>query len=493
MFFLKFAIFLFLNILLYLSIFRFLYFLKNKISTLDRTIFSFLIYLTTLLGISLILGLVHIYEIKIVALFIIFFTLFFSFFKGEIKKSFIGSYEKLKGLFGSFFFSLKNDPLLIFLFSIIFLEFIILARFTFIYPPYGWDSYTYHLPLSWRFVGVLILHLPFLIFGSLSSYSILRKLNISKDKSIYIFSLLCMPIIPNLAGTLYIDIEVSSMLLIFLNLLLTDFPYNLIFPLLSLSIAAGMKWSVLPIFFIFLLYGLIKLLIKRKYILILFIFLLSSITSFPQYLYNIYLKGNPIHPFYIKIFGIKIFNGINPPPSQLGDFPVFTYNPFIIIPQLLEFGYDYINYYIYDNHSGGFGPLFVSFGVIPFILSIFFVIKKGDKHLLKIFFWCALIFLTVPYRWWTRFHIYLPFVAFIGAIYLWEKLKQVNLQPLIILITFFSFIEGLILRNNFYLFIDAVEKKEDLKFYDKILASPEEKIENYKKIYQDENLSLWIR
>ncbi|MEO0232314.1 MAG: hypothetical protein ABIL90_00005 [candidate division WOR-3 bacterium] len=589
----KFLEFLVLNSILYISILRFFYFFKEKIGFVDRLLCSFLVYLTIILGMYPIFGCLHLYEWKTLLISIIVLSIFFSIFKFRIKESFLFTYSEIKNLFKNFFLSLKNDPFLLILFLIILSEFIILLRFTFLYPPQGWDTYMYHLPIISRIVlekgflpssfmnlnkyhlyfpkngevlfsyycifnqtdkGMLIVHFPFLIFGALSSYSILRKLNIPKDKSLYIFSILSMPLIPNLAGTAYVDIECGFIFLMFLNLLLLNFPYNIVFPSISLSIGGGTKLSFLPIFGLFLIYGIIVLILRRKYILLLIMFFLCLITSFHHYIYNLYITGNPFYPYIIKIFGRKIFRGEAEIPKYADGISVFTYNPFIIFKCLLEFGYKEVNYYIYDNRGGGFGHIFISLGIIPFLISIFLSIKNKEKNFLKVILYTFLFFLTAPYRWWTRFHIYLPFVAFVGTIYVWEKWKQKNLKNLIVLFTFFSLIEGihhriifslfsplysyknntfelvhipeevkasysklyfyikkydrigvfafsgisenlrgLIFRNNFSIYLDLVEREEELKYYQKIITSPGIIVKGYKKVYEDKNICLWIR
>ncbi|MEN3045266.1 MAG: hypothetical protein ABDH37_08675 [Candidatus Hydrothermales bacterium] len=586
--------FLILNSILYFSIFKFLYFFKEKIGFIDRLILSFLIYLTFVLGMYGLFGFFNLYEWKVITISIIVLSLFFSTFKFKVKESYLSFYNEFKNSLKNLFFSLKNDPFLLIIFLLIFLEFFLLLRFIFMYPPEGWDSYIYHLPIVSRIViekgfpsenfmnlnimhmyfpknvevlfayyyiftgtdrGMLIVHFPFLIFGALSSYSILRKLSIPKEKSLYIFSILLIPIIPNLAGCAYVDIETSFIFLIFLNLLLLKFPFNIIFPLISLSIGAGTKLSFLPIFGLFLLYGMVKLFIKREYNLLLLTLFLSFITSFHYYIYNFYLTGNPFYPYIIKIFGLEIFKGKKDVVEYYYGLPVFTYNPFIIFKCLAElWHFDSNNYYTYDNRDGGFGHFFISLGIVPFLISIFLSIKNKEKNFLKVIFGTFLFFLTSSYRWWPRFHIYLPFVAFIGTIYLWDKWNQKNLKCLIILLALFSFIEGmhnrvilspysdlnsykenifelsyippkltrsysnlgfylekndkigvwnlrgvskaligLILRNNFLIYLEEVENEKKLKYYDKILTSPGILVEGYNKIYEDENLCLWIK
>lgn len=593
MFNLKFLGFLILNLILYFSILKFFYFFREKIGFIDRLICSFCVYLTIVLGIYGILGAFHLYEWKVITFSTVILSLFFFIFKFKIKESFLNYYNETKNSFKNLFFSLKTDPFLLILFLIIFLESVMILRFIFLYPPQGWDSYMYHLLIvsgiaaqkgflsstfmdlnSWHMYfpkngevifsyyfiftdtekGMLIMYFPFLIFGALSCYSILRKLNISKEKSLYIFSILSIPIIPNLAGSAYVDLQAGFIFLIFLNFLLLNFPYNILFSIISLSIGAGIKLTFLPVFGLFLVYGIINFISKRKYNLVFLALFLCLITSFHYYIYNFYLKWNPLYPYSIKIFGREIFKGNVEVIKYADGLPVFTYNLFTIFKCLLEFGYRGENYYTCDNRGGGFGHLFISLGLIPFLISIFLSIKNKEKNFLKIIFYTFLFFLTAPYRWWPRFHIYLPFVAFTGTIYVWEKLNQKNLKSLIILLTFLSFLEGmhhriilspfsslfsyknntfellhipdglmqsysklcfyikkndrigiwnlygppnvltgLILRNNFSIYLNKVENENELKYYQKIITSPGIFIENYNKVYEDENISLWIK
>ncbi|MEN3045834.1 MAG: hypothetical protein ABDH49_02430 [Candidatus Hydrothermales bacterium] len=234
------------------------------------------------------------------------------------------------------------------------------------FPKNGEILFSYYFIFTGTDKGILIVHFPFLIFGVLSSYSILRKLNISKEKSLYIFSILSIPIIPNITGCAHVDIETASIFLIFLNLLLLKFLFNIVFPLLSLSIGAGTKLSFLPIFGLFLL-------------LLLLVLFLSFATSFHHYIYNFCLTGNPLYPYIIKIFGLEIFKGKVEVPKCL-DLPVFTYDPLIIFKCLAElWHFDSNDFYTYDNRDGGFGHFFISLGVIPFLISIFLSVKNREK------------------------------------------------------------------------------------------------------------------
>ncbi|MEO0283668.1 MAG: hypothetical protein ABIM78_00715 [candidate division WOR-3 bacterium] len=49
------------------------------------------------------------------------------------------------------------------------------------------------------------------------------------------------------------------------------------------------------------------------------------------------------------------------------------------------------------------------------------------------------------------------------------------------------------MRNNFLIYLDKVEKEEDLKYYQKVITSPLIRIKDFKKVYEDKNICLWVK
>ncbi len=480
MFYFKFFSFWFLNILLYFSIFTFLYSYKNRFSFIERSIITFILYIIVIFAIFIPLYYFHLFTLKFILSEILFFGIVFILYGLKIKEKVRGSYNEIKDFSKKFIHEIKNTPFLLILFLLTFLNFFLIFIFSLISHPYGYDVYVYHLPVVARIAvekglphlelfnlgfyefyfpknveilcsfyyifvgtlkGILTIHFPFLFFGGLASYSILRKLNIPPNKALYIFSLLQMPVITNLSHTLYVDLEISFIFLIFLFFILIDFPYNLFFSLITLSFGCGIKYSPLVVFFIFLIYTYFKFIKNKKYFLLLSSIFLCILTSLHFYLYNFISKTNPLFPFEIKLFNISIFKGPAKILKTLGNLPVFTYDPFIIFSHLFEFASDNYEFYAHDNLSAGFGH-FIPIVFLPFLIFLFFLIKDKDKRILKIFLFTFLFFFTSPFRWWPRFQIYLCCVLLIFSIYVWERLKDQNFGFLIIFIALLSFFES---------------------------------------------------
>ncbi|MEN3045265.1 MAG: hypothetical protein ABDH37_08670, partial [Candidatus Hydrothermales bacterium] len=357
-----------------------------------------------MLAVSVPLYYFHLYEFKFIFLGIIFFILFFSFYNLRVKESFLESCNEVKWLIKRFVFHIKNDLFFLILTLFTILSFTFLFIFTMIYHPHGTDVYTYHIPVSARIAaikgfppveflnlnphqfyfpknmeilysfyyifvgtdkGILTLHFPFLFFGTLASFSLLRKIGVSSNKALYVISFLHMPIIPALSQTLKPDLEFSFLFLIFLSLLLMEFPYGIFFPLIVLSICCGIKYSVLVVFFIFLVYSFFTFIRNKKYIYILYFIPLFFVTSLHFYVFNFILKRNPFFPFIIEFFNIPIFKGQEEILKNYMGLPVYSFNPLLIFSHLFEFSADINYFYTYDNFSGGFGHYFVSLG-FPF-------------------------------------------------------------------------------------------------------------------------------
>lgn len=481
MFWLKFFFFWLFNIFLYLSIFIFFPFHRNKFSTIERIIITFIFSLIIILIVSIPLYYLHLYKFKFIFGLILLCIMSFLFYNLRLGKNFWESYIEIKDLYKKFFYEIKNDFLLLIIFLFTFLTFSFLFIFTLICHPHGTDVYTYHIPVAARIIiekgfpsteflnlnphqfyfpknmeilyafyytflgtdrGILTLHFPFLFFGILASYLILRKLNVSRNKALYVFSFLQMPIIPALSQTLKPDLEVSFIFLIFLSLLLIDFPYNLFFSLITLSFGCGIKYSLLIVFFIFFTFCCFKFIKHNRYWLILGSILLCILTSFHFYIFNFILKKNPLFPFEIKFFNISIFKGKEEILKSYFNLPVYTFNPFIILSHLFEFAPDVNYFYTYDNLGGGFGHYFISLGFISFFILFFIILKNKDKKILMLLLFTFLFFFTSPFRWWPRFHIYLCCISIIFSIYIWERLKDLNFNFFITFITIISFFES---------------------------------------------------
>jgi len=85
------------------------------------------------------------------------------------------------------------------------------------------------------------------------------------------------------------------------------------------------------------------------------------------------------------------------------------------IPSTQEKTYGYYNY---ATRVGGFGPLFT----VLFLPSLFFAfligLLKRDKNVLLLFMIYFFIYMVLPYKWWTRFHIYIMGISITSFSYI---------------------------------------------------------------------------
>ncbi len=579
-----------LNFLLYLSFMLFLYSFKKSFSFIDKLISAFLLYILSLISFFPFFGYFHFvnfysflfYILIISFILLIVFRKNFSFFVKDSKFS----------LF-SFLILLKN-PFVSFLFLLVFFGIFFILRFSYFHPPAGWDTYAYHLPISSRILieggipsyknfetffikpafffpknveflfsyyylftntlrGISVIHLLFLFFGILSLYSILRKFEIEKEKAVFSFILFFTPVIIQQSVTGYVDIETNIFFIIFLNFLIKRDDFSKFLSLLSLSLGAGTKYSFLPLFLIFLIYSSICYFKKRKYIHLIFAIIFSFFSSLHFYIFN-YINTKSVFPlFEIKFFKFTLSKGefkIDP--------TVFTFNIFEIFKRLLEFSKEEkVNFYLYDNRFGGFGPIFIStLFFIPIFILLFKGVKEKKLDLLKLFLFFFLFYLTIPYKWWTRFVIFLFFTSIFSYIYLWDRFRQRKVEILLSFLSAYSLLLGLngiispkpwsylnnykgkpfekwirediaksyfelskYIRENDTIFVYKkgreekfevqccligcllekslflkIEHVEDKKpHYKKIISSPASFFEGYDVIYRDNNLVLWLK
>lgn len=490
---------------------------------------------------------------------------------------------------------LKN-PFILFLFILIFIDIFFILRFSFFHPPQGWDTYAYHLPLSSRILtekgipsyknfntfpfkanfffpknieflfsyyflfantlkGISVIHLLFLFFGVISLYSILRKFNIETEKAIFSFILFFIPVVIQQSITGYVDIETSSLFIIFLNFLINKDNFSKFLSLISISTGAGTKYSLFLVFLLFLAYLFIHYLKNKKYLYLFFSLLFSFFSSFHYYIFNYIYTKNFLYPFEIKFWKFLIFKGEI---SVSETYPIlFNFNIFEISKRLFEFSKGEVNFYIYDNRFGGFGPIFAAtFFFFPILILFFIALKEKNFLLLKIFLFFFIFYLTTPYKWWTRFVIFLIFISIFSYIYLWDKFKQKGIHIFLNFVSVFSLIFSLnnIICPNPYFYLNdykgnpykwwlredisksffkiynyikendtlyiykngkeenfkiayrvvgvilerslfiRIEKIEEVKnHYKKIISSPDIFFDNYNLIYKDRNIAFWVR
>jgi len=241
--------FLILNFFLYFSSLLLIYYKKN-LSFIDKLIGAFILYLFILISSFPILGYFHILEFKTILSYTIFFITLFT----------ILSFKNIKPLINEikfYFFELINFLKQKFYFSIIIffiiLEIFLIIRYLILNGIDGWDTFMYHIQISSRIViekgmpsfeflnnylphfffpknveflfsyfyifnksidCAPLFHIIFVFFGVLSVYSILRKLNIKRERALFSFLLFFLPILPHQSVTGYCDLEFNMLFII---------------------------------------------------------------------------------------------------------------------------------------------------------------------------------------------------------------------------------------------------------------------------------------
>lgn len=342
-------LFFFLNLIVAASAFIFTYKVFRLAHPLDSLICWFITYISQIILIELILGILEILYIK---------NLIFCHL----------------GILGMVWFFTKNYPLtfsvrnlkremppilhnkIIYFGTCVVLGFSLPKIFiNLINPPSGWDSLNYHFtfPVEWLKHGALdtpitisddpsptyypingslfylwlmlpfrnvflanLGQVPFFIVTFFALFNICRKINLDNHLSFY--SAVLFLLIPNFFKQLqiaYVDIMVAALFLISVNFIFSlekNFSWqNTLFYSLSMGLLLGTKTTALP--YAFLLYiPFIYLLCKntrRLYFIPISILIIIASGGF-TYIRNFVDTGNPLYPLDFQLFGRTIFKGV---------------------------------------------------------------------------------------------------------------------------------------------------------------------------------------
>lgn len=225
-------------------------------------------------------------------------------------------------------------------------------------PPFGWDSLNYHFtyPVEWLKYGNLDMSIsisgdpsvsyypingslfflwfilplksvfladlgqvPFFIAAFFATYSLGRKLNLSKEYAF--FSAAIFTLVPNYFKQLkvaYVDIMAACMFIIALNYLFLLYKErsakNTLFFSLAVGLTLGIKTTCLPLAVILapLFFGAFLGKKKGGNFIPLFVLSLGVIIAAGgfSYIRNIIQTGNPLYPLDFKLFGVHLFKGV---------------------------------------------------------------------------------------------------------------------------------------------------------------------------------------
>ena len=496
---------LFVYVLITTYVFLPLYYLLTKkysqsYSVVDRLLGTFILGVSQIIITGIILG----FTLQLVSLNLLLFNIVIS----TCVLMFAGiSYQEIHKQFKEVKSSVANLFNLVFRHKIISIIFILSvfqvawwAFQTYLFPPYAWDALIYHLPkvahilqsngievfqassiyintypfntellFLWNtiYLGNDLLvngtQIAFALSAVLAIYGISRKVGVKPQNALYAMTFLFIPIVIQQATTCYIDIVISSLLIIAANfVLLKDKPkINLVIMGLAVGIMIGATY-------LFMLPGLIITLILFLSILLgqknekqmktnrfplfrkrfLKDFCLYStpvlLIGGVWYIRNYILFSNPVAPIEVTLFGQTLFNGPMMPTDIAHNTPVLTHPP-SIINAWLERGAPGWSHpvYTYDTGRGGFGLMFPILLLPSILFCLFIAYRKGLRRYLVISLLFILSFLVVPMNWWSRYTIFFCGFGVLSFTVLMEHLLRPKTIALIALpIIVLTFILG---------------------------------------------------
>lgn len=159
---------------------------------------------------------------------------------------------------------------------------------------------------------------PFFICAFLATYSIARKLKVSRS---YSFLAACLfSLIPNYFKQLkiaYVDIIVAALFLFSLNFLLAAKEKRSLKLLFLSGLSGGMllgtKTTAMPLFLLLLIGMLLVIFLNFRERLFLALLICGSVILVfggYSYVHSYFVTGNPLYPLNLRIFGMTIFKGV---------------------------------------------------------------------------------------------------------------------------------------------------------------------------------------
>ncbi len=139
--------------------------------------------------------------------------------------------------------------------------------------------------------------------------------------------------------------------------------------------------------------------------------------------------GNPVSPFRVHVLGATIFNGS----ARVHDYLTPAPGGGNVLTQIARAWYADLHFwtrseYSYEERSGGLGPLW-SLPGWPALPPLGLVALRRRRLLAATALLpAALVFAALPYRWWSRFTIYLAALGVVAIVLLLEQLDLRRLR-----------------------------------------------------------------
>jgi hypothetical protein len=148
------------------------------------------------------------------------------------------------------------------------------------------------------------------------------------------------------------------------------------------------------------------------------------------YMRNWVETGNPVAPFRVTLLGHRLFRGST------------TVHDYLTIPPggshgaLRDVGRSWYqdlvfwrrSDYSYEERSGGLGPLWSWLGWWVLVGTAALALRRRRDLAVAVLLPAALAFAALPYRWWSRFTLYLPALAAVAIVLVLERLPPGGLR-----------------------------------------------------------------
>lgn len=423
----------------------------------------------------------------------------------EIKKLLLEVYKSVRS-------NLK--PILIPLFIIIGL--IVFSRLILLVSndPVSWDDYHYHLgfvadivkseeiryfdythnytvsfPHNYELLSyytisffrndflVEIVNLQFLLLGIISSYLILRKLEVNETISKYTsFGIFSIPIVLVLIHSLKVDLAISCIFISLISIIINwdktkSHGLQILTVAIGIGIIVGMKTSgflymiaLIPL----VIFSIKRLLNEKKWIkiilnkIVLLVPLIIFVFASFWFIRSFIVFGNPIYPMEVKVGSLILpgewknlsFTESTPGISGLN----FIQRQYYV---WMEKGDWFGIMYSVDSKITGTGPSWVIL-FLPSLL-VCLILSFKNRLLFLILFTFGLIYLLIPGRWIPHYSIFLYFLGPISFGYVLQYLKSKILKIVFILLLLIMIsLSGIVTLNELYPFVKSFSQLSTL-------------------------------
>jgi len=135
--------------------------------------------------------------------------------------------------------------------------------------------------------------------------------------------------------------------------------------------------------------------------------------------------GNPVAPFHVRVLGVTLFHG----PASLHEYltvpPGGSRNPIVEVARSWWSDLTWWSHsaYSYEERRGGLGPLWSWLGWAALAIVGIGWLRRRRELVVVVLLPVMLAFAALPYRWWSRFTVYLPALGAVAIVLLLERLR----------------------------------------------------------------------